>query len=141
MFHAQEHIRQHMASLIPEHEWLEDVIYLDEMAQWDPADRECCTARHFKLHLNGTPADLWNASATRVFADDFLLTNADLYPDVWSVRHMVLTKTRAHIKSLIKRYKLKHTTVPTRDALKLAQNRRERKALVSRRQLFGNVYA
>jgi len=128
--HLQEHIRQHMASLIPQHEWLEDVIYLDELNQWDPADRKCCTARSFRLHLNGTPADLWNTSAARVFTDDFLLTHADLYPDVWPVRYMVLKKTRAHIKSLIRRYKLKHTTKPARDALKVMQNRRERKAAV-----------
>lgn len=120
-----------MAFLIPVDDWLEEVIYLDELNNWNPADRECCTARHFKLNLNGTPGDPWNASAARVFTNDFLLTHADLYIDVWPVRSMVLRKTRAHIKSLIKKFRLKHSTKAARDALKVAQNRRERKGTVS----------
>ncbi|KAF9645718.1 hypothetical protein BDM02DRAFT_3100985 [Thelephora ganbajun] len=82
-----------MASLIPEDKWLEDVIYRDELVQWDPARSECCTACSFKLHLNGMPADPWNTLAVRVFTDNFLLTHADLYLDVWSVQYMVLKKT------------------------------------------------
>ena len=126
-----------MASLIPEHEWLEDVVYRDELTQWDSARSECCTTRSFKLHLSGTPADPWNTSAVHVFTDDFLLTHANLYPDVWSVRYMVLKKARAHVKSLIKRYKLKHTTKPAREAFKVMQNRRERKAAVRRQWSLG----
>jgi hypothetical protein len=119
-----------MASLIPEDQWLDDVIHGAELEGWDPTRSECCTIQNFKLHLRGTPADPWNTSATRVFTDHFLETHVDTYPDVWAVRYMVLKKTRAHIKSLIKKYTLKNSPRSVREARKMAQNRRERKVTV-----------
>ena len=35
-------------------------------------DGECCSVEQFCLDLAGTPASPWNASATRVFVEDFL---------------------------------------------------------------------
>ena len=136
-FYSQERIREHMAILIPPEEWLEDVVYADELDRWDPARSECCAINNFKLRLGGTPGDDWNASAARVFTDDFLLTHAGTYPDAWPVRKMVLEKTRSHIKSLIKKYKLKYASPAAREVLRARQNRRERKALVGHRSLFG----
>lgn len=119
-----------MAQMVPAAEWLQDVIYPEELRSWDPRTGPCCTPDRFKLHLAGTPRDDWNLSASRVFTDHFLATYPHLYQDTWEVRQTVLNKSQAYIKSLIK---LHRRQLVGGDALlqnKISQRRRERKTTV-----------
>jgi hypothetical protein len=136
---SQSMIRAHMRGLIRKVDWLKDVISENELNNWNPKVRECCTAQEFKLHLKGTPSNPWNASATRVFADHFLDTYSQIYPDVWAVRRMVLKKTRAYVKSLIKAYRESRRSDNLQLATKEAKNRRERKTNVSPSKRFGGA--
>ena len=120
-----------MASLIPPGQWLQDVIHPEELQAWDPQTGPCCTSDRFKLDLKGTPRNDWNISASRVFTDDFLNTHSDSYQDTWEIRRMVLDKTQAYIKSLIKLYRQKFVGDPVLLQNKIAQRRRERKTGVS----------
>ena len=122
-----------MIKLFRNGDWLKELVTEQDLANWRPEIGECCTAVQFqfKLHLQGTPCDPWNSSATRVFTDDFLRTHSDTYPDIWVVRRMVLRKTKAYIKSLIKTFRQKNKSDTLRIADKLAKNRQERKASVS----------
>lgn len=127
----QMRIRLHMRSLIHTDDWLKDTVPDDDIADWDPKQEACCTAETFRLHLAGTTCDPWNASATCVFTDDFLLRNADTYPDDWTVCSMVLKKTKAHIKTLIKRFRDSPKNAAVKDEKRRTKNRRERKSNVS----------
>ena len=130
---SQRRIREHMIGLFRSGDWLKELVTEQDLANWRPEIEECCTAGQyqFKLHFKGTPCDPWNSSATRVFTDDFLHTHTETYPDVWAVRRMVLRKTKAYIKSLIKTFRQKNLSDTLRQAAKLAKNRQERKASVS----------
>ena len=120
-----------MAGLISERDWLQDVIIPEELQAWDPETGPCCTPATFKLNVKGTPLDDWNVSASRVFTDDFLITNSGSYQDTWENRQMVLKKTQAYIKTIIKLYRQQFMGDEVRDQKKLAHRRRERKATVS----------
>lgn len=120
-----------MKSLIKDDDWLKDVLSQHDLNNWNPEIEECCTAQQFKLHLNGTARNAWNVSAARVFADHFLINHSELYPDVWAVRRMVLKKTCAHIKSLIKAFREGQRGIDVNRATRRAKNRQERKANVS----------
>ena len=120
-----------MASLIPKDDWLQDVIHPDDLQAWNPQTGPCCTPATFKLNLKGTPLDDWNASASRVFTDHFLITHSGSYNDTWEVRQMVLKKSQAYIKTLIKLYRKKFIGDDVALRSKLAHRRRERKATVS----------
>ena len=122
-----------MKSLIRDDDWLKDTVSDQDIANWNPEFGDCCTADAFRLHLAGTTCNRWNESATRVFASDFLTKNADTYPDGWTVRSMVLKKTRAYIKTLIKKFR-DHPSTQNEESKaekKRVKNRRERKANVS----------
>ena len=127
----QRCIRAHMKKLFHKDDWLKDIVSDQELTNWNPEIEECCTAGKFKLHLKGTPCDPWNASAARVFTDDFLRSHTETYQDVWAVRRMVLRKTKAYIKSLIKSFRQIGQGEALRQAAKQAKNRQERKASVS----------
>lgn len=127
----QRQIRAHMRTLIHQDNWLKDVMNEHDLEDWDPTLRECCTADQFKLQLRGTPCCPWNASAARVFTDHFLQTHTEIYPDVWAVRRMVLRKTQACIKSLIRAFRQNGRSGDIKLALRRAKNRRERKTSVS----------
>ncbi|KAF9642160.1 hypothetical protein BDM02DRAFT_3105986 [Thelephora ganbajun] len=116
-----------MKGLIHEDDWLKEVINEHDLNNWNPEIEACCTAQQFKLHLVGTTCHPWNISATRVFADHFLTTHADKYPDVWGVHGMVLRKTRAYIKSLIRSFNQNRHGDDLKRATKQAKNQRERK--------------
>ena len=120
-----------MKSLIRKEDWLKVVIREDELNNWNQAAQECCTPQQFRLHLLGTPSHPWNNSAVRVFAGDFLATHSDTYPDVWPVRRMVLKKTQAYVKSLIKAYRAGANGGELQRITRIAKNRRERKSNVS----------
>lgn len=120
-----------MKSLIPKEDWLKVVVHDEELNSWNPEAQPCCTPQQFRLHLLGTPTHPWNDSATRVFTDNFLATHSDTYHDVWAVRRMVLKKTRAYVKSLIKAYRAATNGGDLQRITKLAKNRRERKTNVS----------
>jgi hypothetical protein len=135
----QRRIRKHMKTMIHKDDWLKDVIDEQELHNWNPEIQECCTAEDFKLHLKGTPCSPWNSSATRVFAGHFLQNHSEIYPDVWAVRRMVLKKTQAYIKSLIRAYRQSNRGGVLQLADKQAKNRRERKSTVSPSKFFGIV--
>jgi hypothetical protein len=120
-----------MATLIPQGDWLQDVIHPDELQAWDPQTGPCCTPDTFKLSLKGTPLDNWNVSASRVFTDHFLAANTDSYPDTWEIRGMVLKKTQAYIKSLLRLYRKQFVGADVALQNKIAHRRRERKATAS----------
>jgi hypothetical protein len=128
-----------MKSLIRKEDWLKVVVQEDELNNWNPDARECCTPQQFRIHLLGTPSHPWNNSATRVFADDFLKTHSDTYPDVWAVRRMVLKKTQAYIKSLIKAYRAGTNGGELQRIARNAKNRRERKTNVSPSPRIGGI--
>ena len=136
---SQRQIRAHMKDLI-RGDWLKEVVTQHDLNDWNPDTGECCTAVQFKIHLKGTPCDPWNTSATRVFTNDFLRTHAEQYPDVWAVRRMVLKKTQAYIKSLIKAFREGLDGGPLKLAARRAKNRRERKTNVSPRGRFFGVF-
>lgn len=122
-----------MQGLFHKDDWLKELISEQDLVSWKPEVGECCTAvkGQFKLHLMGTPCNPWNTSATRVFTNDFIHTHAEMYPDVWPVRRMVLKKTKAYIKSLIKSFRLNSRGDALIKAHRLARNRQERKSSVS----------
>lgn len=126
-----------MKSLIQDDDWLKDVVSEHDLNNWNPETEECCTAQQFKLHLKGTPRDAWNTSAARVFTDHFLFTHSAQYPDVWAVRRMILRKTSAHVKSLIKAFREGRRGNEVKQAIRRAKNRQERKATVSTSKSFG----
>ena len=128
-----------MRGLIHEDDWLKEVVHEHDLNNWNPEIEECCTADQFRLHLMGTPCDPWNSSAARVFANNFLHTHTETYPDVWAVRHMVLKKTRAFIKSIIKSFHQNRRGDALKGAAKRAKNRRERKTTVSPSKRLGSV--
>ena len=128
-----------MKGLISTDNWLKEVVHERDLSGWNPEIEECCTAQQFRLHLAGTPCCPWNTSAARVFTDNFLSTHAEIYPDVWAVRRMVLKKTRAYIKSLIKAFHQNRRGNDLKNATKRAKNRRERKTSVSPSNQFGCV--
>lgn len=120
-----------MKGLFHDEDFLRELVSDQDLADWDPAIGECCTAEQFKLHFRGTPCNPWNKSATRVFVNDFLATHAEIYPPAWPVRRMVTRKTTAHIKSLIKSFRGNRRGEAIVKAAKQAKNRQERKATVS----------
>ena len=127
----QRHVREHMKGLFRQDDWLKEIVDDSELVCWDPKIQECCTPQAFKLHLGGTPCSAWNASACRVFVDNFLVTHQEIYPNVWAVRRMVLRKTQAYIKTLIRTFREKNRGENVKLAAKRAKNRRERKTNVS----------
>ena len=124
-------VREHMLALIPEDQWLQDTIHPDELNAWDPAMGPCCTPGEFKLNLAGTPRNDWNISASRVFTDHFLVTHAATYTDDWENRELVLRKTQAHIKTLVRSYRQQFVGADVIQQRKVALRRRERKSKVS----------
>jgi hypothetical protein len=127
----QRRVRDHMKVLIPKANWLQDLVHPGEIEAWNPETDPCCTPATFKINFRGTPRDLWNLSASRVFTDHFLLTHSNLYEDTWENRRMVLNKTQAHIKSLLRSYHRQFTSNEVDGQRKVAQRRRERKSTVS----------
>lgn len=119
-----------MATLIPEADRLQDTLHPDELNAWDPQVGPCCTPATFKLHLTGTPRDDWNISASRVFTDHFLATHSNSYEDTWEIRKMVLDKTQAHIKTLVRLYRQQFANRDVVLQNKIAQRRYTRKASV-----------
>jgi hypothetical protein len=120
-----------MKELIRKEDWLKELVNDYDINSWNSEVKECCTVDQFRLHFNGTPRSPWNFSAARVFTDHFLRTHPEIYPDVWAVRRMVLKKTQAHIKSLIRSFHDKDRGDNVKLAAKREKNRRERKTNVS----------
>ena len=120
-----------MGTLLPRDNRLQDTIHPDELQAWDPQAGPCCTPDSFKLHLKGTARDDWNISASRVFADHFITTHSDSYEDNWETRRMVLEKTQAHIKSLVRLYRQQFVSADVKRQTKIAHRRHSRKMFVS----------
>ncbi|KAF9642614.1 hypothetical protein BDM02DRAFT_3192944 [Thelephora ganbajun] len=100
-----------MKGLIHEDDWLKEVVNEHDLNSWDLRTEQCCTAQQFKLHLT----------------DHFLSTHAQIYPDVWAVCRMVLKKTQAYIKSLIRTFCQNRHGDNLKLATRRAKNRWERK--------------
>ena len=120
-----------MKVLIPQDNWLQNVISPEELHAWNPETGPCCTPATFKLNLGGTPLDNWNLSASRVFTDHFLTTYSALYNDTWENRQMVLKKSQAYIKTLIRLYRQQFVGEVVTLQTRLAHRRRQRKTDVS----------
>ena len=120
-----------METLIPRDYWLQDLLHPGELEAWDPEAGPCCTAAAFKLNFNGTPHDDWNVSASRVFADHFFMTYPDLYENNWDNRELILKKTQAHIKTLLRSYRKQFVSDDVARQTRIAHRRRERKTVVS----------
>ena len=120
-----------MRVLIPQENWLQNVISAEELHTWNPETGPCCTSAAFKLNLGGTPLDDWNLSASRVFADHFLATHSASYDDTWENRQMVLKKSQAYIKTLIRLYRQQFAGEAVTLQTRLARRRRQRKVDVS----------
>lgn len=122
-----------MRKLIGKSALMENTVHRNEIEQFDPRNGPCCNATSFRIHLDGTPADPWNKSATAVFVAKFLATYPEVYPtDSDEIVDMIYSKTRAAISSLIKEYRLQNNTqAEVRDEMNERKKRRERKRLVS----------
>lgn len=120
-----------MATLIPKANWLQDLIHPTEFQAWNPDNGPCCTPTTFKLNFRGTPRDDWNISASRVFTDHFLVSHSNLYEDTWENRELILKKTQAYIKTLLRSYRKQSIGQEVALEKKIAQRRRERKTTVS----------
>ena len=120
-----------MTTLITNANWLQDLILPGELEAWNPETGPCCTPAMFKLNFRGTPRDEWNLSASRVFTDHFIATYPNLYEDTWENREMVLQKTQAHIKTLLRCYRQKSVGQDVVRQTRVAHRRRERKTAVS----------
>ena len=120
-----------MKVLIPQEDWLQNVISVEELHAWDPQTGPCCTPATFKLNLGGTPLDDWNLSASRVFTDHFLTAHSASYVDTWENRQMILKKTQAHIKTLIRLYCQQFVGEAVTLQTRLAHRRQQRKTNVS----------
>lgn len=127
----QKRVREHMKVLIPQEDWLQNVISVEELNAWNHQAGPCCTSATFKLNLGGTPLDDWNLSASRVFTDHFLATHSALYTETWENREMVLKKSQAYIKTLIRLYRRRFVGDGVTLQTKLAHRRRQRKSDVS----------
>lgn len=120
-----------MKKLIGKDAWMKSTVHQNEIERFDPRNGMCCEAANFRIHLDGTPANPWNKSATAVFVAKFLATYPGTYPsDSAEVVDMVHAKTRAVISSLIKDYRLLQKT-EVRHEMNNCKKRRERKRLVS----------
>lgn len=109
---------------------LVNMVSLDDSLDFNPERGECCTAANFRINLGGTPCDVWNKSATRIFVNDFLREHPDYPSNNQVVRMMVQKKTSAAIKSLIQEYRRKDIQGPSKLAAQKLRNRRERKRTV-----------
>ncbi|KAH9918419.1 uncharacterized protein B0H18DRAFT_882807 [Fomitopsis serialis] len=93
----------------------------------------CCTAKKFKLDLNGTAANKWNKSATEVFTDSFL----ECKQYQWKQRSKISAAFRSHLRGLIKKYR-EQLSRPTPEAIlatKLQHSRQQRKQNKFQRRL------
>lgn len=113
--------------------WMKNTVTEQEANAFDPGSGPCCDPIHFRVHLEGTPANVWNKSATSVFVNDFLAIHPEYPSREESVREMIRMKTHATLESMIKQYR-KSNTLHSRgelEAIRLQKNRTERKRKVS----------
>ena len=110
--------------------------FWQDMADQNPELRENCTTNMFRPHLSGTTCDLWNTSATCVFTDNFLAKNADIYPKNWTIHYMVLKKTWAYIKTLVKNFCNAPKNKEVKKEMRLMKGRYGRKIYASTQKLL-----
>lgn len=68
---------------------------------FDPEEGPCCTAKKFRIDIRGTPASQWNASATKVFVQDFLTVPQHACRNQKKVSAMF----RSHFKTLQRHFR------------------------------------
>lgn len=119
-----------MDLLTPSARARESTVSMADFQAFDPRRGECCTSANFRLNLEGTPCDVWNKSAVRIFVNDFLRNHNEYPADNRVVRLMIQKKTTAAIKSLIRDYRLKDVGSPQLGVAQKRRNRRERKRTV-----------
>lgn len=132
LIHSQREVRTYLAELIPAAQWLKNTVTPQDLDDFDPTIGECCGADNFRLHLAGTPADVWNKSATRVFVNSFLEAHKQYEAQNADIRDMVMKKCGAAVISTIRQYrsKRKHRTENSRRLELDNKSRAERKRSV-----------
>lgn len=131
-----------MRDLIPGNSWMRNTVTKEEAEDFNPDLGPCCDYTEFRLHLEGTPCDSWNKSATSVFVDSFLRIHPDYPSQKEVVKQMVEFKTRAAIESMIRNYRKSkdaHNSAE-QDEIKDHKNRRERQRKVSPPSLRVQLY-
>ncbi|KAF9778450.1 hypothetical protein BJ322DRAFT_1000864 [Thelephora terrestris] len=120
---VQERIRDHLKDLTKGRTATDaDITY------FDPTFGPCCDVEDFRLHLAGTPCNLWNKSATEVFMESFLEKyKLDYPPEYDGVVRMVGFKVHSTIAALIKRYRSTGPDGTVDPETRKQQNRQERK--------------
>jgi hypothetical protein len=123
-----------MRVLIPEYSWMQNTVGKEEAEKFNPALGPCCDTTQFRVHLEGTPCNNWNKSATSVFVNEFLKLHHSEFPSQEEVvQKMVELKTRAAIESMIRGYRKSKEAFnkAEQDEAKARKNRRERQRKVS----------
>lgn len=122
-----------MRKLIPSSKWLKSTVTEQEASAFNPNLGPCCDRANFRVHLDGTPCDAWNKSATSVFVDDFLTAHPEYPSQDELVRNMVRAKSRAFLESMIRDYRRSKAGLNATELeeARVQKNRRERKRKVS----------
>lgn len=134
LINYQRKIRNYLADeLTHPDDWLKNTVTTQDINDFNPEIGECCTANNFRLHLAGTPGDVWNRSATRIFVNSFLEAHQEYEAQNEIIREVVMNKCSAVVKSTIRQYRLKrkNTTREAREQERRRKNRAERKRAVS----------
>lgn len=128
---------------MPHDDGLKNTVTSDDINHFDPEIGECCTTDNFRLHLAGTPGNVWNKSATRVFVNSFLEAHKEYEAQNPIIREMVLGKCSAVVKHTIRQYRLKKkvTTEASRKLERQKKSRTERKRTVRRYSTFIFYYS
>lgn len=114
--------------------WMKNTVTDEEVNAFDPALGQCCDPTHWRVHLEGTPCNPWNKSATFVFVNDFIVAHPEYNRDDRSIRDMIHMKSKSALDSMIRTYrksKIPPTVNEPEDEDQKQRNRRERKRKVS----------
>jgi hypothetical protein len=93
------------------------------------ADVPVCTAKQFRIDIQGTPGSEWNKSAGWVFVDDFLAKSR--YRSSIEMRFTVHEAFTARVKSLTKVFREKIKSEAEQKEIKKKHHRYERKSSAS----------
>lgn len=121
-----------MRKLVTPDNWLKNTVTEQEANAFNPDLGPCCDPIHFRVHLAGTTANLWNKSATGVFVNHFLAAHPEYPSREEPVRKMVQMRCHATLDSMIRKYRKSNTprSKEQMEAERLERNRAERKRKV-----------
>ena len=128
----QQKVRGYMLKIVTPAHWMKNRVTREEVNAFNPGLGPCCDTANFRLHLEGTPCDAWNKSATGVFVNGFLVAHPEYPSQEEPVREMVRMKSHATLESMIREYR--KSKIPLTEAqveeLRLQKNRQEHKRKV-----------